>query len=517
MDKEKRNRITGVVVLGILPLFLAIIYCAVYGKAPWDIYLPNSYWNDELFYYKQVEGILKGGAPGGYFGYNGSQAFVLSFAVWSPLLLIPWVIWGGIFGWNFFSPILCNLLCLMAGLAAFGWLARPAKRQTVTIAVLLALFTPLTRFIFSCMPETFCCSLVLWYMGCLFACERARWRGGLWQMYLIAGFLTLMRPYFLLLFIYPVINFGREKRTRGIWAAGGGCLFALGYMILQILLSADYLFDALELPFLQTIGEQGLGAGIQEFGRQFLESARTLKDFLRAALQYGNFPGSMYAVFGVTGVIFLAVAAVEWKRRKENPYFKLAVSMAGMYTAMMAAIFFIYSLNEGGRHLMTFLLAGFLVLGMYSSRVAGGLVQVLTAAVIGFFFLVQPGSPYDRLPPFQEEVLAGEIRAMSQALQEKMEYTSRIGWENTVVWLAYDIVDGETVIEQWQQLYALPGGCGINYCSAQYVLDNLYELQARYIAAIPGGQVEELLLREGAVLLEKNEKIAVYCRTVVNE
>lgn len=166
---------------------------------------------------------------------------------------------------------------------------------------------------------------------------------------------------------------------------------------------------------------------------------------------------------------------------------------------------------------MTFLLAGFLVLGMYSSRVAGGLVQVLTAAVIGFFFLVQPGIPYDRLPPFQEEVLAGEIRAMSQALQEKMEYTSRIGWENTVVWLAYDIVDGETVIEQWQQLYALPGGCGINYCSAQYVLDNLYELQARYIVAIPGGQVEELLLREGAVLLEKNEKIAVYCRTVVNE
>lgn len=148
---------------------------------------------------------------------------------------------------------------------------------------------------------------------------------------------------------------------------------------------------------------------------------------------------------------------------------------------------------------------------------AGGLVQVLTAAVIGFFFLVQPGIPYDRLPPFQEEVLAGEIRAMSQALQEKMEYTSHIGWENTVVWLAYDIVDGEIVAEQWQQLYALPGGYGINYCSAQYILDNLEELQARYIAAIPGGQVEELLLREGAVLLEKNDKIAVYCRTVVNE
>jgi hypothetical protein len=73
VDKEKRNRITGVVVLGILPLFLAIIYCAVYGKAPWDIYLPNSYWNDELFYYKQVEGILKGGAPGGISAIMGAR------------------------------------------------------------------------------------------------------------------------------------------------------------------------------------------------------------------------------------------------------------------------------------------------------------------------------------------------------------------------------------------------------------------------------------------------------------
>lgn len=516
MDKEKRNRITGAVALGILPLFLVIIYCAMYGKIPWDIYLPNSYWNDELFYYKQVEGILRGGAPGGYFGFNGSHAQMFSFAVWSPLLMIPWVIWGVIFGWNYFSPILCNLLCLMAGMAAFGWLARPTKRQAVTIVVLLALFTPLTRFIMSCMPETFCCALVLWYMGCLFAGMRACRKHYLWQMYFAAGLMTLMRPYFFLLFLYPIGAFAKQKKVSGMLSAGGAFLFGAGYVALKKLLSADYLYDIMEVSFLQTIGEQGLGAGIQEFGRQFLESARTLKDFLRSALQYGNFPGSMYAVFGLTGVVFLAVAAVEWKRRKESPHFKLAVSMAGVYTAMMAAIFFIYSLNEGGRHLMTFLLAGFLVLGMYSARVTGWLVQVLTAAVIGFFFLVQPGIPYDRLPPFQEDVLAGEISAMSEALQEKMEYTSGIGWENTVVWLAYDIVDGEYVIEQWQQLYALPGGCGINYCSAQYILDNLEELQARYIAAIPGGQVEEMLLREGAILLEKNEKIAVYCRAAVN-
>lgn len=516
MNKEKRNRIAGAAVLGILPLFLCIAYCAVYGKALWDIYLPNSYWNDELFYYKQVEGILRGGAPGGYFGYNESQAAVLSFAVWSPLLMSAWVAWGLIFGWNYYSPILCNLICLMAGMAAFGWLAKPSRRQTVTIAVLFMLFTPFTRFIMSCMPETFCCALVLWYMGALLACVRACRERYLWQMFAIAGFLTLMRPYFILLFFYPVVLLGRYGKVKRIAAAGGSVLFIGGYTVLKKLLSTDYLFDAMELPFLQTLREQGLRAGMGEIWMQFWESAKTLKNFLREALRYGNFPGSMYAVFGLTGVIFLAVAAVEWKRRKENPHFRLAVSMAGAYTAMMAAIFFVYSLNEGGRHLMSFLLAGFLVLGMYSAKRADKIVQALTAIIIGFFFLVQPGIPYDRLPPFREEALAREIAAMSEALREKMEYTSGIGWENTVIWLAYDIVDEEIVTEQWQQLYALPGGCGINYCSGQYVSDHFEELQARYIAAIPGGQVEELLVEAGAVLLEKNEKIAVYCRTAVS-
>lgn len=507
MEKKKRLIITAA--MGLLPLMLCVIYCAAYGKTLRDIYLPNSYWNDELFYYKQVEGILAGGVPGGYFGFEESRAQALSFAVWSPLLMLPWVFGGALFGWNFFSPVLCNLLCLTAGMAAFAWLARPNVRQAVTIMAVFGLFTPLTRFVISCMPETFCCSLILWYMGCLFAQERDKKEHYLWQMYGIAGFMTLMRPYFLIFLLYPVLAFKKGRKVKCLSAAGGAA-FVFGYGMLKKFLSADYLYDIMEIGFLQSFRENGFLAGAAAFWQQVAESVSALREYLRAALQYGNFPGSMYAAFGVMGALSLVMAAAEYQKRKERCYFRLAVSMAAAYAAMMAAIVFVYSLNEGGRHLMTFMVAGIIILGMYRSKAADKAVQVLLAIVIGFFFLVKPGIPYDRLPPFRDETLAEDIDALGRELRDKMTYSSEIGWENTVIWLSYDIVGEEIVSAKWQQLYALPGGCGINFCPQPYVLEHIDCLKARYLAVIPGGQVEEALLKRGAVLLGGNEEIAVY-------
>lgn len=507
---ELKKRIVCGSILGTLPLILCFIYCCVYGKTMGDIYLPNSNWNDELLYFKQVEGILKSGAPGGYFGYNESRAPMLSFAVWSPVLMTPWVIWGRVFGWNFFSPVLCNLICLMAGMAVFGYLAKPTGKQLTAIAALFSLFTPFTRFVMSCMPEIFCCTLILWYMGCLFAYDREQAEGYLWQMNIIAGILTLMRPYFLLFLLYPAATVRRHGKAKCVAMAGSSMLFLAGYLWTKRFLSADYLFDAMEIPFLQALGEQGVGAGLREFWQQSVNGVSDLKIFLRAALRYGNCSGSMYAVYGTMGVMLLVIVAAEWKNRRKESSFKLALLTAMAYASMMAAIIYVYALHEGARHLMSFLLVGILVTGMYSARIADKFVQIVIGCVICFFFFIKPGVDYDRLPPFRQEELARDIEAMQEILQEKMEYTPGIGWENTVIWLAYDIVDREAVIEQWQQLYALPEGFGINYCSQTYVMEHLDTLQARYIFAIPGGQVEEQLLKRGAVLLAENEQVAVY-------
>jgi hypothetical protein len=73
--------------MGLLPLLCCVIHCAYQGYTIGDVYLPSSEWNDELFYFKQVEAMLSHGYPYGYFGFNESHALKLSFAAWSPVLV----------------------------------------------------------------------------------------------------------------------------------------------------------------------------------------------------------------------------------------------------------------------------------------------------------------------------------------------------------------------------------------------------------------------------------------------
>lgn len=296
--------------MGIWPLLLCIIYCATYGKTLGDIYLPNSSWNDELFYYKQVEGILKGGVPGGYFGFNESRAQIFSFAAWSPVLLIHWVLGGLLFGWNFFSPILCNLICMMAGMAIFAWLAKPTAKQAFVLMSLFTVFSMYTRYILSCMPEALCWSLTLWYMGCLFAFQENRKSKYLWQMYGIAGFLTLARPYFLIFIIYPIIALKKDYKIKYITVIGG-VFFIAAYFVLYRFFCADYFSGIMDDSFLTILKESGLSACINALYERILSIVHELRILLWAARNNGYFSGSFYAIYGLTGLCFLFIAAID--------------------------------------------------------------------------------------------------------------------------------------------------------------------------------------------------------------
>ena len=74
------------VLMALLPLLCCLVRTAAEGRSIGQVYLPSSEWNDELFYFKQVEGIVNYGFPRGYFGFNESHALQLSFAAWSPVL-----------------------------------------------------------------------------------------------------------------------------------------------------------------------------------------------------------------------------------------------------------------------------------------------------------------------------------------------------------------------------------------------------------------------------------------------
>ena len=58
--KDKRYvRLLQAVLMALLPVVCCLVYCGANGQSIGKVYLPASEWNDELFYFKQVEGIAR--------------------------------------------------------------------------------------------------------------------------------------------------------------------------------------------------------------------------------------------------------------------------------------------------------------------------------------------------------------------------------------------------------------------------------------------------------------------------
>lgn len=514
LAKENRTRILTMLILGCLPVLLGVMYCAACGGSLSDVFLPASYWNDELFYYKQTDGILRAGYPLGYFGYNESHARMLSFGYWCPLVFLPWTVWGLLFGWNLNSVVLCNLVCVVIGIMAFAWLAQPDFRQTCSIALLVGLFTPFTRFVLSSVVEYLFLSVIFVYAGLFFAYARNERKCYLNGMLILSVFLTILRPYYLSLVLLPVFLFQSRGSRWKLKFLGGGLLGMAGYFLSKYCLSAEYLFIEIGGGFLGVLKQEGIAVGIRAFGTQTLDAADSLIRLLKDAVRYGNEGGCFYGVFGILGVFFLLIAMREWKGQCLEKA-RGAVGMAGVYVFLMAAIVYMYDIHNGDRHLMAFILLGLLFLGMYSGRKMGIVLKVFISAVLIFFYFIKPGTDYERQVPFTDDKLKREIVELKEELEEKMALSEKLSWNNTVIWLAYDIVDEEIVAEQWQQLYALPAGFGINHCSQNYVMDNFDNINSRYIAAIPGGEIEKKLEEGGALRLAGNTNIAIWDRSTI--
>lgn len=186
------------VLMALLPLLCCLVRTAAEGRSIGQVYLPSSEWNDELFYFKQVEGIVNYGFPRGYFGFNESHALQLSFAAWSPVLVFPWILWGLLFGWNLLSPVICNIVLLTITMFVFVWLVKPTWKQLGILTVLFSLYSLFVRYMLSGMPEVICFSLLILFYGLAMSYLKKESCGKLTAMFVISVLLTLMRPYMLL-------------------------------------------------------------------------------------------------------------------------------------------------------------------------------------------------------------------------------------------------------------------------------------------------------------------------------
>ncbi|MCR5753622.1 MAG: hypothetical protein K6G30_02250 [Acetatifactor sp.] len=501
------------VLMAALPVVCVLVYCGTQGRHLSEVYLPGSEWNDELFYYKQVEGIVHFGFPQGYFGFNESHALKLSFAAWSPVLVFPWIIWGLLFGWNLMSPIICNIVFLSLTMFFFVWLTKPAWKQLGVLTLLFSFFTLFIRFMLSAMPEIICFGmLILFYGVAVNYLERERgWKLGI--LFGMASVMTLMRPYLLLCLLLPMFLWIRSSKWKGV--AGSLGIFALtltAYALIKHYLGAEYFAPLFFTDWFTTFFTDGIGAGVHHFFGTLYYMGTDFFRHIRLGVLTGLASGAYFFVFLTAGAILILQGWKDLRRGKKNSAV-IELHLGLCYVAMLFAILLMYKLTEGSKHLLTFVAAGIFIVSLMETKTYKK--AVLLAALFAYFFSYKAsGNFYDFGVPFAENDRMAQVNEWQALYDGMMELSEDVppNFENVVIWVLHDTVEGKNVYMKWQVLYGLPRGFGISCCMPEYVAENMDTLQSRYIATVSGGSIDKLCEDAGYRLWYRDGDVALYER-----
>lgn len=510
--KGKEVLLIQAVIMGLLPLLCCIIHCAAQGYTIADVYLPASEWNDELFYYKQVEAMLNYGYPYGYFGFNESHALKLSFAAWSPVLVLPWLILGKLFGWTYLSPVYYNIFLMMLAMVLFVLLARPKWKQLGILGILFCVFTPFTRYMLCGMPECICFSMLIIFYGlmCRYQEEEKVWQ--LAGMFVITGLLTLMRPYLILFLLYPMAMWILRKKWQGIMGSGillaviGGLYFAINHFLgaeyFTPLFKTDWLMPFLEGQILT--GIKGVFSSLYHNGRTFLALS---VEGLRSGITEGAFFAGYLALMG----LFVWQAAAEFVTKNKKKAYTYAY-FAFCFLAMTVALILMYKMKEGSKHLLTFTAMGIFVLSGMKTRFYKKAMFFSVLCV--YLYSVKATSAMDYQVYFINEQRAAQMESWEETFASELvlETEDVPNYDNVVIWVFSDeLVSGEgSVLSDWQILYALPKGFGISCCYADYIQENFEKLQSKYILIPAGSRLEQLCKSSGKRLIGADERVCVY-------
>lgn len=513
-DRYRRILTLKAGLLALLPLLCCIAACAAQGGSLWQVYLPSSQWNDELFYYKQVEGILSHGYPQGYFGFNESHALKLSFAAWSPVLVWPWLLHGLLFGWDLMAPVYSNILLMTLAVFLFVLLTKPKWKQLGLMGLLFCCFWPYTRYMLCGMPEIICFSMLTVYWGLLIHTAQKETAGKVALLFVMGSVMTLMRPYLILFMLAPAYLWVRRHRLSGILgslAAMG--LTAGGYLLIKRYLGAEYFTPLFKTEWLEPFLQGHIFAGIKGVLAKIYYEGRTFMALTLEGLKSGLAEGAFFAVYlALLGLLlWQCVADIRKKRKKQallNGY------LAFCFFSMWMALLLMYKMKEGSKHLLTFMAVGILAVALMETRF------YKKATVIGalciYLFWYRGDQPGDYQIYFTQQDRAAQMEQWEETFARELRLREEDvpNFDNVVIWTFNDVPadSGEqgAVLTDWQVLYALPPGWGVSCCYREYVEEHLEELQSLYLAIPVNGRLQERCEELGMEQIGQDGRVCIY-------
>lgn len=524
--------------LAMLPLLCCLVYCGIRGRGLGEVYLPSSPWNDELFYYKQVEGVVHFGYPQGYYGYNESHALKLSFGAWSPVLVFPWILWGLLFGWNLMSPVICNIVLMTLCCFLFVWLTRPTWKQLGILSVLFCLFTPFARYMLSVMPEVICFSMLITFYGLAVNYLRREKVYKLVLLFVLSGVMTLMRPYLALFMLLPAYLWIRRDRKHICrWVAVGGSAAILGtvfgiYVCISHYFVAVYFTPLFSTDWILAYFQKGIPGGVRTTWETVYYRGSDLLRNMQQGFRDGLASGAFFAGYVICMCVLAAQSFLDWcslrrsvkmqegtggntteEQKEAVSRLIVEVHLAFSFIAMLFALLLMYDLTDGSKHLLTFIAAALFVIALMKTKFLKK--AVVLGVTFAYFYSYMAVSPYDYEAPFVLDERKASAEAFKEALapQLVLERENVPNYENSVIWVFDDVADGANVNTPWQLLYGLPEGFGISCCRGNYVTEHFDSLQSRYLVSPAGGEIDTLCKEAGYRLLYRDREVVFYKRT----
>lgn len=512
-----RKQAGCILFLGLLPLISCILKLAIDGRTFADFYLSATIGNDEVFYYKYVEGVIQYGHPLGFFGFNESRSIIGGGTAWSPVISLYWIIAGKLFGWNYLTPMLCNLAVMSIAMLVFGIVIKPNMKQTMTIAILYLCYGQLAYYTLSGVPECIHYSLVILFMAGVIKCMREYHKGAVVLSWIAAFFLTLMRPYYILFFVL-LLYLTWERGWKKAIAFSGAGIFVSGVLfgLLTKYMTTSYFGQSV---LTRALNPEDFAGGpwnaFKNLVKTGLYGINQAFYWMKEAFLSGSFQGRMLIALVV---MFLLVCFLLWKKRTEKKINVVLIFFVLYFPIRFAAAIYLYDKNlppEAIRHAYDFILAAGLLIAvidiekkeLYAMCTIAALALLVTQLLLPLSYPSAEGNSLDY-------AAKEEMQAIELAKQEFHEIFTlkegEISYDNSIIWVFVDEVEGERTLMEWKSFYGIPAGMALNICFPDYVIENFDRIQIPYIATVPEGDVAKVCRENDAKLLYHSEDMEIY-------
>lgn len=461
----------------LMPLVLWLIVTLVYVVKLQLPPIPKLQWNDEACYYSLVKSWLEGGQPYGFWGYNGAHALLGTNGPWGVPVILPYALFGFMFGWNASSLVYANITFLCLANLLFLFLTKPEGKVLKRLVLIQVVSGVSILYLTTGMSEPLRFSMAIVLAGILY--KLLFLESGKAFRYFIAPLVILlfMQMYIFLGFVIPIYVWAilpEESLPKRI---------ITGLVTMVLVTGASYgllhftscTYSIGKMDNILTALRSGVLEGIMTFLRYLLDSIKGLWGVLvQFKENYGLFTWfvACYFILLLVSLAFLVrkfvkkkitdksyVKGLELEEWQDIVIYAVIFYSLAIYLFMFISIYTVvaFSLMRG---LSTVLLFCLYLLVFTHSRWEGHIcIAVFALGMIPSlcnmdyymeerFFLPQEAKAYAELEDtFAEYIVLDEERG---------------AWYNTVV----------VYTTEPKVIYALPAGAGVNMMMKEGVPEN---------------------------------------------